>query len=169
MARVDAACDHDFIDLVAHETAVLIRRGESARKRAQTLDRSAYLLLDAVAAHNPLALGCLAERFQLDISTVSRQVAMLEAKGLVARETDPRDGRVSLLAVTETGMSQLQATRAARRAFFAGLLADWSDEDCRALGTILRRLNQAIARRDRSRRTSVVQRSAGAVVRVEAQ
>jgi DNA-binding MarR family transcriptional regulator len=152
MTTEDAPGDEDPIDLVAHETAVLIRRAESARKLAQTLDRSAYLLLDAIAAHNPLAFGSLAERFQLDISTVSRQVAMLEAGGLVARCADPGDGRVCLLAITGSGASKLRAARAARHALFAELLADWSLEDRRALGAALLRLNQAIARRDRNRR-----------------
>lgn len=142
----------DPIELVAHETAVLIRRAESARRKAQTLDRSAYLLLDAIAEHNPLALGALAERFQLDISTVSRQVAMLETGGLVARYADPGDGRVCLLAITGAGEAQLQATRAARLTLFGELLADWSLEDRLALGAALLRLNQAIARRDANRR-----------------
>jgi DNA-binding MarR family transcriptional regulator len=152
MTTEDGASDKDPIELVAHEIAVLIRRAESARKGAQTLDRSAYLLLDAIAAHTPLALGALAERFQLDISTISRQVAMLEADGFVARAADPADGRVSLLAITGPGAAQLRATRAARHALFAELLADWSLEDRQGLGTALLRLNQAIARRDRSLR-----------------
>jgi DNA-binding MarR family transcriptional regulator len=149
MATDDVAGDCDPVDLVAHETAVLIRRAESARQRVQTLDRSAYLLLDAVAARNSLALTDLAERFQLDVSTVSRQVTVLEAKGLVERWADPGDGRVCLLAITETGASQLQAARAVRHDFFAALLADWTDEERRAFGTALRRLNRAIAKRDR--------------------
>lgn len=150
MATADDPGDADPIALIAHETAVLIRRAESARKRARTLDRSAYLLLDALAAHNQLALGSLAESFQLDISTVSRQVAMLEADGFVVRCADPADGRVCLLAITGSGAAELRATQAARRAWFAGLLADWSLEDRRDLAAALLRLNQAIARRDRN-------------------
>ena len=115
MATVDGQSDMDSIAVVAHETAVLIRRAESARKGARTLDWSAYLLLDAIAAHNQLAVGSLAEHFQLDMSTVSRQVATLEADGFVARCPDPGDRRVCLLAITRSGATQLQATRGVRR------------------------------------------------------
>lgn len=149
MVTVGKRRDADPVDLVAHETAVLIRRAESARKRAQTLDRSAYLLLDAIAVQNPLALGALAERFQLDNSTVSRQVAVLEARSLVERRVDPADGRVFRLAITETGMTQLRSARKARHDLFADLLASWSDEERHALGAALRRFNEEIARRDR--------------------
>ena len=152
----------DPIDLVAHETAVLIRRAESARKHMQTLDRSAYLLLDAIAAHNPVALGTLAEHFQLDSSTISRQVAVLEARGLVGRRADEDDGRMFRLAITDTGLAQLSSARQARHDLFADLLASWSEEDRRALGKALVRFNNAIAGRDLLRR----QRTAPADLRL---
>ena len=150
------AMKSDSIDLVAHETAVLIRRAESARKHMQMLDRSAYLLLDAIAAHNPVALGALAERFQLDSSTISRQVAVLEARGLVRRHVDVVDGRVFRMAITDTGLAQLSSARQARHDLFADLLAGWSEADRRALGTALLRFNDAIVGRDGLRRQRIV-------------
>jgi len=146
MGADDARNDENPIDMVAREVAVLIRLAESARKGLLTLDRSAYQLLGAIAAHNALALGTLAELLHLDVSTVSRQVAMLENKDLVERSADRGDGRVSLLAITETGKTQLQAARAARHDLFAQVLADWSDDELQALGATLLRLNEAIAR-----------------------
>ncbi len=136
----------DPVEVVAHELAVVVRRAESARLRAQPLDRSAYLLLDAVVESEAPALGSLADLFQLDLSTVSRQVATLEAKGLVERGADPGDGRVTQLSITREGSSQLQITRAARHDFFTKLLADWSDEDIRSLGEALHHLNLCMAR-----------------------
>jgi DNA-binding MarR family transcriptional regulator len=156
VATGDTAGDTDGIDLVAHETAVLLRRAESARQREQALDRSAYLLLDAIATQDALALYTLAEHFQLDASTVSRQVATLLARQLVERRADPADGRICLLAITAMGSAELQAARARRHDFFAELLADWSVEERQALGAALQRLNQAIARRDSSKRPSTV-------------
>ena len=88
MGAEDARNDENPIDMVAREVTVLIRLAESARKGMLTLDRSAYQLLGAIAAHTPLALGTLAELLQLDVSTVSRQVAVLETKDLVERSVD---------------------------------------------------------------------------------
>ncbi len=138
----------DAIDVVEHELTRLLRRAESARTRhpaAHRLDRSAYLLLGELERRGPLGIGALAQSFQLDVSTASRQVSALEAKGLVERRADPADGRACLLELTPHGRSQLAETRRARRALFAGLLADWSDEDRRRFGAYLARLNQTIA------------------------
>lgn len=141
--------DDDPIGAVAYQIAVLVRRAESARKTLGTLDRAAYLLLDEVERRDAAGIAALAETFQLDVSTVSRQTTALEAKGLVDRWSDPADGRVSLLRLTPDGRTQLDAARAARRALFAALLAEWPDGDRRALAALLARLNQAIVARDR--------------------
>ncbi len=169
MATGGTPGDADGIDLVAHETAVLLRRAESAHQREQALDRSAYLLLDAIATQDALALYTLAEHFQLDASTVSRQVAVLLAKGLVVRSANQADGRVCLLTITALGAAELRAARAARHAFFADLLADWSAEERRALGVALHRLNQAIVRRDRGTRVRMATQSPVTVDQEESQ
>src|SRR5690242_1267084 len=93
----------EAIDLVEHELTRLLRRAESARTRhpaALRLDRSAYLLLGELEWRGPRGIAALAQSFQLDVSTASRQVAALEAKGLVERRADPADGRVCLLEIT---------------------------------------------------------------------
>jgi DNA-binding MarR family transcriptional regulator len=55
--------------------------------------------------------GChgreLAERTGLDPSTVSRAVGSLVDLGLVERQADPRDGRASVLALTDAGRTAL--------------------------------------------------------------
>jgi len=63
-------------------------------------DRAAYALLGRVAADGPLRPSALAGDMCVDLSVVSRQVAALEAAGLVARSSDPADRRASLIAVT---------------------------------------------------------------------
>lgn len=138
----------DTIDLVEQELTRLLRRAESARTRhpaALRLDRSAYLLLGELERRGPLGIATLAQSFQLDVSTASRQVAALEAKRLVERRADPTDGRVCLLEITPHGRAELGETRRARHTLFAELLADWSDEEHRQFGTYLARLNRAIA------------------------
>ena len=138
----------EAIDVVEHELTRLLRRAESARTRhpdALRLDRSAYLLLGELERRGPLGIAALAQSFQLDVSTASRQVAALEAKGLVERRADPDDGRVCLLEITPHGRARLGETRQARLALFSELLAGWSDEDRRQFGTYLARLNRAIA------------------------
>lgn len=45
----------------------------------------------------------VAEELGMDVTTFSRQVKSLEAKGLIARRTSPEDRRVNLLGLTEEG------------------------------------------------------------------
>lgn len=147
----------DRIGAIEHEVTLLIRLAESARKTSEALDRSAYLLLGELETSGPLGIAALAQIFQVDVSTASRQTAALEAKGLVQRLPDPTDGRVSLLQITPLGRTQFQATRAARHVLFDDILAGWPEEDCRQFASYLTRLNRSIVTR-RQRLQSVVSR-----------
>jgi DNA-binding MarR family transcriptional regulator len=146
---IDTDIGIDSVGVVEREVSLLLRLAESARKTAETLDRSAYLLLGELETRGPLGIAVLAQLFQVDLSTASRQTTALEAKGLVERLSDPDDGRISLLRITPRGRAQFQATRAARHALFDDILADWPEEDRRQLGAFLARLNRSITQRRR--------------------
>jgi DNA-binding MarR family transcriptional regulator len=139
----------DGVSLIEHEVTLLMRRAEAARKakEAVLLDRAAYLLLGELERRGPLGIANLAEAFQIDISTASRQISMLESKRLVTRQADPTDGRVSVLRITTWGRSQYQATRTARLALFEAILVDWTTEDRLEFAAYLMRFNQAIRQR----------------------
>jgi DNA-binding MarR family transcriptional regulator len=53
----------------------------------------------------------LRRRTPISQSRVSRVVSGLEAEGLVVRETDPTDGRVVRVTITENGIKTLNAAR----------------------------------------------------------
>jgi DNA-binding MarR family transcriptional regulator len=128
--------------------ALLLRRAESARSdesQTDTLERAAYLILTWLEEQGATSISALADVLALDISTVSRQAASLEAKGLVARRTDPADARVSVLTITDIGRERLQATRVARRALYARILADWTPQDQADFARLLRQFNQSVA------------------------
>ncbi|MCL6517865.1 MAG: MarR family transcriptional regulator [Alicyclobacillus sp.] len=134
---------------IEQSLALLIRRAEAARTvdpRASIVDRSAYLLMSRLDTAGPMSIGALAQVFVLDISTVSRQVAALEAKGFVRRESDPRDARVSLLHLTPSGRERLEAARAGRYAMYRDLLRDWPQEDVAHFAALLLKFNDTVAR-----------------------
>ncbi|PZE65308.1 MarR family winged helix-turn-helix transcriptional regulator [Curtobacterium sp. MCBD17_021] len=72
--------------------------------------------------------------------TMTNRVDRLAARGLVARRTDPRDGRGVLVSLTPTGRSAVDAAIAdllqAERAILAGV----SDDERGQLAALLRRL-----------------------------
>lgn len=127
------------------EDAVLmatIRVGRRMRQRlpGEELEFSLIALLKALAHRGALRLTDLAGVLDLDASTVSRHVRTLEERGLVARTTDPDDGRATRLALTDDGRERLEAGAARRRALVAELLEDWSAEDRETLRRLLTRL-----------------------------
>lgn len=110
------------------------------------LDRSAYAILCRLDDEGPQRLGALATAFGLDPSTITRQVQSLERARLAERSTDTRDRRVSVLALTESGLRAVQATREHRRGQLRDLLADWPEGDVETFGALLERFNASLDR-----------------------
>jgi DNA-binding MarR family transcriptional regulator len=84
--------------------------------------------------------SALASAVGIDVSVASRQVAALERAGYVERRPDPRDGRASLLRLTEVGAAALATTRALRGTWAASSLADWDEDDAVRLSELVERL-----------------------------
>ena len=61
------------------------------------------LVLRVVGRHPGITPGRLAEHLHLDPGTISALVRRLEAKRLIRRAPDPRDGRRITLGLTESG------------------------------------------------------------------
>lgn len=103
-------------------------------------DRAAHVLLFPLTRLGPLRQGALADLVHADPSTVSRHVATLVEGGLVQRVADERDGRASLLVVTDAGHAALASLRAEREAVLARVTADWDDADLATLTDLFGRL-----------------------------
>jgi DNA-binding MarR family transcriptional regulator len=127
---------------IEHELATLARVLEAAqRKRAYPLERAEFIILRRLAEAGPQNVGALARALLLDDSTMTRQVAALEEKKLVARRRDPADRRAGLVAVTPAGKKAMREMRDLRAARIGGYVAGWSEAERRTLGDLLARLN----------------------------
>jgi DNA-binding MarR family transcriptional regulator len=136
--------------LIGQELTTLIRGSKDMHavlvdRDHPVLDPPAFALLSRIGEQSPIRLSVLAGAVCLDVSTISRQVQDLEQAGWVVRERDPHDGRASLLRLSPTGSSVLEAGKEQRRRALARLLAGWSDDDKRALAEQLARFNHAVA------------------------
>jgi DNA-binding MarR family transcriptional regulator len=137
----------DPLGAVETELAVLGRMLESLRRRSaihRDLDRAGYLLTRTVAADGPASINGLARKLGLDPTTVTRQVAALEADGLVVRRGDPDDGRVSVIDLSTKGRQRMASVRAAREDRIEQLLHGWSAAERRTFATLLGRFNAAL-------------------------
>lgn len=138
--------DDHSLETIELEMAVLLRHITSMTtyKNIGNLDRSAYLFLHQIASHGSAGVKTLADEFNLDISTVSRQAAALEQKGLVYRIPDPLDGRAYSLQITDLGTKELTENKQARLDRFAELLKSWSAEERSVFGELLKKFNHTI-------------------------
>ena len=100
-------------------------------------------LLAHLAKCGPMRPADLASSMNLDQSTVSRHVTHLSAEGLIERDAHPRDGRASVLRVTESGWRQAQALIASRIAEVAEIIGDWPEDDRATFARLLSQFTAA--------------------------
>jgi DNA-binding MarR family transcriptional regulator len=109
------------------------------------LDPSSFQLIRRLEGSDPIRASDLAALMSLDLSTVSRQIASLEAHGLVERRQDPLDGRASLLELSARGRSVCARVCAARRELFGEFLRGWPGRDVASLAQLLTRFAHDMA------------------------
>ncbi len=118
------------------------------------MDPSCFPLVKQLMGTDAMRLSDLASRVELDASTVSRQIKQLEDKGIVERTPDPGDGRASLVQLSSSGHTAMQAAMRRRFERIQAALEPWSDEERQQLQTLLTRLTSDLrAANDRATAT----------------
>ena len=128
---------------IARELTLISRHQVSSTTKG-VLERSAYLMLNRIDATGPMTARELAEALQLEISTVTRQVAAMLRDDVVERIPDPSGGLARKLRMTPTGASRLAADRERYSTGLGKVVSDWPDSECADLYRLLRTLNERI-------------------------
>jgi DNA-binding MarR family transcriptional regulator len=99
-----------------------LRQSQVDRDGELTLpEASALALLDRGGEATPSAL---AKVEQISPQSMGATLAALEARGLVARQSDPADGRRVVLSITDAGAATLRDLRTARTEQLARALSE---------------------------------------------
>jgi DNA-binding MarR family transcriptional regulator len=114
------------------------------REAGISLDRALFPLLVVIERRAPIGVVDLAERIGRDYTTVSRQVAKLEALGLIKRHASEADRRVSEATITPSGKAMTDAVDRARERIVGTMFASWDDHDVRELVRLMRKFADAI-------------------------
>lgn len=101
---------------------------------------SGGILLLTLADMAPVKLHALVSAMQRDKSQMTRAVQGLEAKGLIERQDDPEDARVSVLQLTPLGQEAVLRIQEAVAQVLADILTPLSGEEQETLRALLRRL-----------------------------
>lgn len=117
-------------DELASRLAYIVGRFNRRLRLAQGgLSHGLLSALASVTKYGPIRLADLAQVELVSAPSTTRMVAELETRGLVIRNSDPDDGRVSLIEVTPAGTDAVLQARAARAAVAFDLLAALDDDD----------------------------------------
>lgn len=108
------------------------------------LDRALFPLLTRIGSAGRIGVVELAAQANLNHSTISRQLARLEERGLVTRAKNPADHRVMEASVTKSGRRMLAVLGETRGRGLAEITADWSTRDVDALTRLLTKLTTSI-------------------------
>ncbi|WP_433711531.1 MarR family winged helix-turn-helix transcriptional regulator [Nocardia sp. CA-084685] len=138
--------DDDALTHLVFELTLLSRHFPASllRRPGFQLDRSAYLILTRLEMDAPLSLRELSEAFQLDISTINRQVAAMLKQGLVERVPDPDGGIARKIRASAKGLELVAADREQSQEGIGAVVADWTAADITQLSGLISRFNMSI-------------------------
>src|SRR5689334_13849731 len=106
-----------------HSAAIHLLRRLRREDDASGLPAPQLSALSVIVFCGPITLGQLAAAEQVRPPTITKLVATLEADGLVEREPDPADGRVTRVKATARGTKLLHEGRQRRVASLNASLA----------------------------------------------
>lgn len=112
-----------------HSAAIHLLRSLRREDERSGLSGPRLSALSVIVFRGPVTLGDLASAEQVRPPTMTRLVNALEAGGLVLRESDVHDGRVTRIRATVAGRRLLAKGRARRVATLARQLACFSAEE----------------------------------------
>ncbi len=137
---------NESLDSISRTLARVMRvsgsRAMFARQAAAAgvlLTQPSYLLLRVLIDDGPLAMGALARAAQMDVGMATRQVGALVEAGLVTRDPDPADARVSLVTPTERGRRVAGSLQDVRRRHLQRALSGWTAAELQEFDRLLTR------------------------------
>jgi len=123
-------------DELAGELRISVMR-LARRLRIEKTDESlTFSQLSALATlfhHGPLSPTALAEAERVQPPSMTRIIAILEARGLTLRVAHPSDRRQSVIEISDAGRLVIEENRKRRTAWLVGALADLNDDERLAL------------------------------------
>jgi DNA-binding MarR family transcriptional regulator len=105
---------HRFADLLSRVAReVTLRQASDVCCGDLTLEQ--FQTLQAVSASDQLSIGSLSTTLRVDLSTMSRNVTLLEKNGYLSRSRSAEDGRVVYVKLTPRGKKALETLQCEER------------------------------------------------------
>jgi DNA-binding MarR family transcriptional regulator len=131
----DGAVTHLYQGLAT----LMRRRAELSAEVHPGLSLAAFTVLTQIQAVPGTRARDLADLFGLDKSTISRQINVLEAAGLIGRDGERPGRRGYTLLLTAEGQRKLEEEAERARQRLATVLASWKERDITAFAGMIER------------------------------
>ncbi|MFC4101745.1 MarR family winged helix-turn-helix transcriptional regulator [Paenibacillus xanthanilyticus] len=138
---------------IAIATLGLIKEFQKAQNLRTDMDRMTFEILLFVKSRESARPKALARELNVNPSSITRRMQSLVKEGWLLAAGDQSDGRSSLLRLTESGDSALQAFLDRSAAVIGELLQDWPKDDLRKFEELLPRYVERMANRRIARAT----------------
>jgi len=135
----------DFLPYRIVSVGHLISRRLAHAYESENLSIPEWRVLAVIAQADAMAARDVVAQTPLDKMAVSRAVALLESKDLVARRADERDRRVYTLSLTPAGSTMFKRVSQAAMEFERALLAPLSAAERAQFKALLARLEASAA------------------------
>jgi len=138
------AADVEELAAAADALYAAMRRGRTAAVGEGELTLAQADLLDPLLDQQSLPVSQLARLAGVSHPTATRMIKQLETRDLVERRRGTEDERLVLVALTDTGRTQLRAARDRLRKMQSSTLGQLSPADRGRIAADIRRLTQLI-------------------------
>jgi DNA-binding MarR family transcriptional regulator len=136
------APNRDDVALRLHWVAIHLLRRVRRRDVESGLTGPQLSALSVFGFGGRRTLTELAQAEQVSRPTITRLVASLESKGLVVREADESDGRVTWVRATPLGREMMERGRAARIEQISAMLGRLEPDELQTLETAVRSMER---------------------------
>ena len=135
----------DSLEILELEIAMMVRAlryRHSHQDKNQEMKRAGYLILLVLSKKGPMSVKNIAEKLHLDISTVSRQAAILLNDDLLDKNPSETDRRSYLYAVNSRGWDVISHARHSRQHRFSKMIDEWNDSEIDEFARLLNKFNR---------------------------
>lgn len=138
-------------ELDALERAVAaILRSLGGRRSGSILPSASLVLLEHLASSGTQRVSQLAECQKIGLPAITPRLKALQAAGLIRREVDATDARVSLISLSRKGRAIIARIRSARCRLIAEAVADLDQDSLAATADTLSRIAEALQKGQRT-------------------
>lgn len=137
---------NNLIYLVQHLSSVIAKQADQVLQEQLGIGLSQFKILMVLEWNPRVQQKAIADSLGQTEASISRQIKLLESKGLIATKLDPQNRRKHLTAPTLVGMQITEAASAILRRNFGPEFAAMGEDQLLQLITGLQKLHSVICR-----------------------